>query len=209
MTNAADAKTGVRNEPVGRILEAMVVEDQRRFYTRLTSASSSNGAMPPNVLAHLEAKRDKFVQYSFVSLNFADQERSIARLTFGENKTTRCVTFRIDSATCECGVDFLDDSPCGCMLFAADKAGIPWSSLLNQHDSLTTWKHQYDGLVEFVVPGTAQLRQMQPDLEVLPPSAFPISSGRPNNKRKKSITETWKKSKHASKKERMRMVNEA
>ena len=123
----------------------MVVEDQRRFNARLTAASSSTGAMPPNVLIHLEAKRDQFVQYTSVSIKFADQERSEARLTFGENKTTRCVRFSNHFATCECGVDFLDDSPCGCMLFAA---GIPWSSLLNEHDSLQTWKHQYDGLAD-------------------------------------------------------------
>ena len=197
--NAADAKTKVRDQPPGRILEALVLEDQRRFLARSSAARQCNTSMPPNVLKHLETKRDDFVKSMFVSIKFQDPERTVAVLTLGASRTTRMVRFVDGGVDCECGNSFLDDSPCGCALFAADKAGIVWSSLLHPHDSASTWKDQYDNLTNFVVPGSAQLREMTPDSELLAPAVFPIKPGRPSNKRKKGITEGWKSSKRKAK----------
>ena len=105
--NAADAKTKVRDQPPGRILEALVLEDQRRFLARSSAARQCNTSMPPNVLKHLETKRDDFVKSMFVSIKFQDPERTVAVLTLGARRTTRMVRFVDGGVDCECGNSFL------------------------------------------------------------------------------------------------------
>ena len=81
-------------------------------------------------------------------------------------------------ARCECKSERLDEFPCGCLLLAAEKAGAPWAGLLSEHDSVETWKDQYKDLPDYIVPGTEQLKEMEPDTFLLPPEAYPIPRGR-------------------------------
>ena len=84
--------------------------------------------------------------------------------------------------------------PCADMLLAANEAGVTWAQLLHCDDSVTKWKAQYNGLVEFADPGTDQLSG-RPNANLRLPLEKPIGPGRPSKGRIKAASEQFKKKK--------------
>lgn len=202
--NGADSASvnQVRNRLPASLLEELAEREQTRFIQRKEEAKNFTGSIAPLVLKKMRKKLNALVESTHVVATFKGKDRSKATLILGERKLTRKVDFSGSLATCECLSAKLDEFPCGCMLFAAEKAGKSWSDLLYLHDSVETWKQQYESSVEFNLPGTEQLVSMEPDQFVLPPAAYPIPRGRPSIKRKKGLVEQFKKKLASTKKAR-------
>lgn len=81
-----------------------------------------------------------------------------------------------------------NNSKCGCLLFAAEKAGIPPEKVLNELDTTEHWQRQYEQLSSFEVPSSALLCEVELDeaVKLHVPLAMPAQKGRPSSKRKDS-----------------------
>jgi hypothetical protein len=100
--------------------------------------------------------------------------------------------------TCECGVFAIEKLPCGCLLHAAQKAGKPFSSLLDVSEKGSTFKMQYSDLPPFKDPDNEELGDLEAENCLQPPAAFATKAGRPSFKRIKFAVEiSTKRSKHA------------
>jgi hypothetical protein len=90
----------------------------------------------------------------------------------------------LEEVTCGCGYYEVNKFPCTCLIFSAEKAGIPVESLLQKEDTGEWWKEQYRGVPEFEVPGTAQIFEVtESDSVLLAPTAVPAKKvGRPRTK---------------------------
>lgn len=107
---------------------------------------------------------------------------------FNIGTSTRTRSFDFDSSrSCECGAPNIDREPCACLLLAARGAGIPWSELLREHNTVERWKSQYRDLPTFDVPGTHQLGFLPRDDSLCDPVAFPTPRGRPKEQRLKRL----------------------
>ena len=141
-------------------------------------------------------------QQQQLQVTFVDNERTEVRLKMKKRDQvfTRVVQLGGPGGaqTCECGVFAIDKVPCGCMLHAAQKAGKPFSSLLEVSEKGSTFKMQYSDLPPFKVPGNEELADLEAEKCLQPPAAFATKAGRPSFKRIKSAIEiSTKRSKHA------------
>jgi len=210
--NGADSasKNGVRLLHPAKMLEALAEAAQGRFLGRRDEATTHAGPIAPLVKKRMEKSMKRLVESTHIGVTFKGKQtdRTNVVLTIGEKKRTRKVIFKITDAqgglasTCECGAPALDDFPCGCMLLAAEKAGIPWEQLLDESDTMEEYRKQYADLPEYAVPGTEQLMYMNPDPFLMPPVELPVNRGRPSTKRKLGVVEKWKKTSTAAKKAR-------
>ena len=95
----------------------------------------------------------------------------------------------LEQKTCECGVFEVDEVPCGCMLYVAQKTGVSFSDLLHKDQKGSTFKWQYTDLPPFKVPGNEEIAELEDGDCLLPPAAFPVKAGRPSKKRIKGCIE--------------------
>ena len=107
---------------------------------------------------------------------------------------TRMTCLDPDDPDCGCGAPAVDEFPCGCLLYAAQKKGLPLDAFLDPTDKVEHWKDQYKDLPAFKVPGNELIKMLPPDgLSPLPPVTYPLKAGRPSNARVKGATEQIRK----------------
>jgi hypothetical protein len=200
--NGADSASvnGTRAEYPAKMIECLAEQGQNRFLKRKEAAEKFTGSIAPLVKVRMDKSVARFLAGTHVTTSFKGTQRKHVVLTMGPKKITRKVDFSGDKATCECKESAVSEFPCGCMLVAAEKVGLPWASLLNEHDSVKTWKEQYEDLPTFIVPGTEQLESITPDPFLVAAAGYPIPRGRPSKKRKKGVVEGFKQKSQAAKK---------
>lgn len=203
--NGADKLSGVRGMPIGLpMTEGLLVHSQKRFLARKKESMLANDSVVlPLVLKKLKKNLDKVVP-AVLQVTFVDKDRTEVRLKMkkGAQVFTRVVQLGGPGGaqTCECGVFAIEKIPCGCLLHAAQKAGKPFSSLLDVSEKGSTFKMQYSDLPPFKVPGNEELADLEAENCLQPPAAFATKAGRPSFKRIKSAIEiSTKQSKHAKK----------
>jgi hypothetical protein len=184
------------------MMEALLVQSQKRFLARKKEACiASDLAVLPLILKKLTQNHEKFA-LTVQDVTFVDKDRTEVRLKIkkGSDFLTRVVQLggSGDANTCECGAFAIDKVPCGCLLYAAQKAGKPFHLLLDESEKGSTFKMQYADLPPFKVPGNEELADLEAETCLQPPAAFATKAGRPSCKRIKSAIETSsKRSKHA------------
>ena len=183
--------------------------NEKRHLEQKAQAESFKGDVPPNVKLMMKKKLKQFVEvHPDVDCKFVDQKRTRAKLSFkttANKKVTRKVhleppigyegdpDWADGDLSCDCSGPEVTESACGCMLYAAEKKGLPFSSLLASHHEVTTWKSQYQGLTPFALPGTDTLRSVVGDGSILQaPVALPQKAGRPPKSRRKGAVEYLK-----------------
>ena len=73
------------------------------------------------------------------------------------------------------------------LIYAAQKKGIDPAVFLDDHDTMVTWKLQYEDLPTYNISGNEAIRLLPPDdLAPLPPVTYPQKPGRPAIARIKS-----------------------
>ena len=174
--------------------------NEKRHLEQKAQAETFKGDVPPNVHVMMKKKLKAFADlHPDADCKFVDKERTRASLsfkTFGNKKVTRKVHLvppthsSNGDLSCDCSGPEVTESACGCMLYAAEKKGLPFSSLLASHHEVATWKDQYKGLTPFELPGTDTLRSVEGDGSILQaPVALPQKPGRPLKSRRKSAVE--------------------
>ena len=193
--NGADRLTLVRTLPVGLpMMEGLLVECQKRYLARKKEAKvGSDLTINPLVLKTLTRSLSKITS-SVMKHTFIDKDRTEVRLKImlgGGNIVSRVVDFGDagDIPSCGCGAYAIDKIPCGCMLYAAQKAGRSFSSLIPESHKGSASKLQYTGLPPFKVPGNEELADLEPESSLQPPAAFASKAGRPSHKRIKGAIE--------------------
>ena len=112
---------------------------------------------------------------------------------------TRMVSLAEDEPTCECGAPEVQQFPCACLIYAAQKKGIDPAVFLDDHDTMVTWKLQYEDLPTYNISGNEAIRLLPPDdLAPLPPVTYPQKPGRPTIARIKGGLEKNRKFKKSS-----------
>lgn len=112
---------------------------------------------------------------------------------------TRMVPLAEDEPSCECGAPEVQQFPCACLIYAAQKKGIDPAVFLDDHDTMVTWKLQYEDLPTYNIPGNEAIRLLPPDdLAPLPPVTYPQKPGRPTIARIKGALEKSRKFKKSS-----------
>jgi len=169
------------------MMEGLLVECQKCFLARRKEAKSvSDLTILPLVLKKLTKSLLK-ISPSVLQHTFIDKDRTEVRLKIklgGGIIISRVVEFGDagDFPKCGCGAFALDKIPCGCMLYAAQKAGRSFSSLIDDSHKGSTFKLQYSDLPSFKVPGNEELADLEPENSLQPPAAFATKAGRPSNK---------------------------
>ena len=93
---------------------------------------------------------------------------------------TRMVSLAGDEPSCECGATEVQQFPCACLIYAAQKKGIDPAVFLDDHDTMVTWKLQYEDLPTDNIPGNEAIRLLPPvDLAPLLPVTYPQKPVRP------------------------------
>jgi len=196
--NGADKKTGVRAQDPGMMLLELVENSMRRHIERKRQSSIAKGQVPPNVKTALEMKKDAFKP---LKSDFIDASRTRVKFTMKSSsgkKVTRHAVLDPTEPVCDCGGPAVDEMPCGCLVFAAEKKGINIGPFLDDHGTVETWKQQYQGLPSFKIPGNEVVKLLGEDgLKPLPPVIYPQKPGRPSNARIKTALETARKYKKA------------
>jgi hypothetical protein len=78
------------------------------------------------------------------------------------------------------------------------KKGVDIGPFLDAHDTVTTWKKQYEGLPAFKIPGSEDVLLLPDDgLSPLPPVSNSQKPRRPTTVRMKSSLEQFRKYKRA------------
>ena len=193
--NGADKKVGLRDQTVADWIQNYPIQAAKRAQLRKTSAlkarldTGATQTATPSMKKVLSKKMEELKKP--VSFKFMDSERKIG---FLEVKTTgsvvvatRTVTLHEQEPECECGAPEIEESPCACMLYVAEKAGMPTCGMVNYEDTVEFWKEQYEDLDPLKVPGNEAIIALPPDtLAILPPVAFPAKAGRQTKGRVKS-----------------------
>jgi hypothetical protein len=196
--NGADKKTGVRKSDPGAMLLQLAEHSMRRYLERKRQSGIAKGQVPPNVQSLLDSRKEAFKPLKF---DFIDQERLRTKFTLkgiAGKKVVRMASLDPTEPTCDCGAPEVDEMPCGCILFAAEKKGIDIAGFLDSHDTVETWKSQYAGLPAFKIPGNEVIELLVADeLKPLPPVTYPQKPGRPSTARIKGATEQVRKYKKA------------
>jgi hypothetical protein len=126
-----------------------------------------------------------------------DKDRTRVKFTLKDcngKKVSRMATLDEVDPECGCGRCKIDEMPCGCLLYAAGKAGMSTDAMLDEHDIISTWKSQYKELTDFKIPGNEDILLLAPDaLTPLPPVTYPQKPGRPTKARVKSALEQSRK----------------
>ena len=98
------------------------------------------------------------------------------------------------SPDCGCGAPEVDELPCACLLYAAEKKGVPVETFLDSSGTVERWKSQYLGLSPFKIPGNELIKPLPSDgLSPLPPATYLLKPGRPNKARVKGAAEQMSK----------------
>lgn len=183
--------------------------NEKRHLEQKAQAESFNGDVPPNVKPMMKRKLKQFVElHPDVDCTFVDKQRTRAKLSYktpANKKVTRKdhleppIGFGGDpdwsdgDLSCDCSGPEVTESACGCMLYAAEKKGLSFSSILASHHEVTTWKAQYEGLTPFALPGTDALRSVVGDGSIIQePVALPQKAGRPQKSRRRGAVEYLK-----------------
>ncbi len=118
--NAADAcshnGTGVRGKDPCLMLQALVIEQQRRYLQNRDEALKCKALVPPMVLQNMKEKAAKFQQTAEIKVEFASHSRSKARLFVNSQTFFRSIDIGVDPPTCECGAPDVDKFPCSCLV---------------------------------------------------------------------------------------------
>jgi hypothetical protein len=180
--------------------------NEKRHLEQKAHADIFKGGVPPNVNLVMKKKLKAFVKFHpDVDWKFVDQQRTRAKLSFktsANKKVTRKVhlvppigfggdpDWSDGDLSCDCSGPEVTESACGWMLYAAEKKGLSFSSLLSSHHEVTTWKCQYQGLTPFALPGTGTLRSVEGDGSSLQePVALPQKADMPPKSRRKGAVE--------------------
>ena len=76
------------------------------------------------------------------------------------------------------------------MIYAAEESGLrTLDQLLHAHDSLATWRLQYDAVGDFRLPATGTLFDHTPQSGFVPPVGLNPAKGRPSRKAKRAAAE--------------------
>jgi hypothetical protein len=83
-------------------------------------------------------------------IKFLDSERTRVnfRIVVNKKAASRMAVLHETDPECYCGAPQVDFSPCGCLIYAVEKRGMPVHGFLDEHDTVNTWKEQYMGLPE-------------------------------------------------------------
>ena len=93
---------------------------------------------------------------------------------------TRMVSLAGNEPSCECGATEVQQFPCACLIYAAQKKGIDPAVFLDDHDTMVTCKLQYEDLPTDSIPGNEAIRLLPPvDLAPLLPVTYPQKPVRP------------------------------
>ena len=135
-------------------------------------------------------------------IKFLDSERTRVKFSIVVNKkaASRMAVLHETDPECGCEAPQVDFPPCGCLLYAAGKTGMPLGGFLDEHGTVDTWKEQYMGLLEYEIPGKEVANLLPSDgLAPLPPVTYPLKPGRPAKARTRSAAEANKSLKKNSK----------
>lgn len=109
------------------------------------------------------------------------------------------VSVALEDPSCEYGAPEVQQFPCACLVYAAQKKGIDPAVFLDDHDTMVTWKLQYEDLPAYNIPGNEAIQLLPPDeLAPLPPVTYSQKPGRPTIARIKGALEKSRKFKNSS-----------
>ena len=200
--NGADKILGIRDlEDPGRMLQAYVEHSMKRFLARKSKSQKYKKNIPPNVVKLMDKKVEDFKVVS-KGIKFLDAERTRVRFSMvvAGKAASRMAVLHETDPECGCGAPQVDYSPCGCLLYAADKMGMAVDGFLDEHDTVDTWKEQYMDLPDYKIPGNEVVHLLPSDGHApLPPVTYPQKPGRPTKARIRSAAEANKSLKKKSK----------
>jgi hypothetical protein len=176
------------------MLQAYAEHSVKRFLARKSKSLRFKKIMPPNVLTLMDKKVEKF-KLEVKDIKFLDSERTRVKFSIVVNKkgASRMAVPPETDPECGCEAPQVDFPPCGCLLYAAGKRGMPVGGFLDEHGTVDTWKEQYMGLPEYKIPGKKVAHLLPSDgLAPLPHVTYPLKPGRPTKARNRSAAEANK-----------------
>ena len=193
--NGADHNNGMRNKDPGAMFQDFAEHSMRRYLERKKLSKRGKGTVLPNVKKLMEKTLKDFDP---LSMCFIDSRRNRAKFTLKVDgkSVTRMTILDGDTPGCGCGAPDVDEFPCACLLYAADKKGLGEGALLDDSGTVKCWKGQYEGLPAsaFKIPGNELIKTLTSDgLSPLPPVTYPLKPGRPTKARVKGAAEQIRK----------------